>query len=150
MKLGQYFSLEEFEASETAERMGIDNRVPAVLMPNLRKLISTMDQVRALLGVPVHVTSGYRTKKLNSAVHGAQGSDHVLAAAVDFIAPEYGSPFEICTALHRHVDRFGIKQLIQEYGRWVHIGVIPVAEINRVLTIDHAGVRTGIHPTYKA
>lgn len=145
MKLSTHFSKDEFEVSEYAARHRIDNTIPAALMPNLRKLVFVMQGIRDFLGVPVRINSGYRAAKLNEGVGGSLNSSHIYAAAADFIAPQYGSPVEIGMALQARLDQLRIKQLIVEFDSWVHVGVIPVADVNRVLTIDHAGTRTGIH-----
>jgi zinc D-Ala-D-Ala carboxypeptidase len=146
VKLTKNFHLDEFITSETAERHSIDMTVPEQLMPNLLRVAVAMQHIRDFLGVPVVITSGYRPAVLNRRVGGSTDSDHIRAAAADFIAPGYGSPYEVARAIAPKLDEFGIEQVIHEFGRWVHIGVVPVASINRVITIDTASVRTGIHP----
>lgn len=61
LRLTPHFSLDEFISSETAQRRGIDNTVPLHLIPNLVVLAEGLEQVRALLGNPIRVTSGYRS-----------------------------------------------------------------------------------------
>ena len=38
MQITEHFTVEEFERSSTADRLGIDNRVPEALLPNLKTL----------------------------------------------------------------------------------------------------------------
>ena len=38
MNITQHFKLEEFEKSETAKRLGIDNSIPTALIPNIKAL----------------------------------------------------------------------------------------------------------------
>ena len=145
MKLAANFHLAEFEHSNTAARLGINNKIPDTLMANVKRLAGVMQNIRDHFGSPVIISSGYRCQQLNRAVRGSTGSQHLWAAACDFIVPAFGSPYDVCKSLERDLHKHGIRQLIHEFGEWVHIGVLPVAEINRVLTIDSGGTRTGIH-----
>lgn len=121
MKLSEHFSLEELTASETAARLGLDNEPPPEVEANLLRLALALEDVRDLLGgVPIIISSGYRAPAVNTAVHGSKTSAHVYGLAADFIAPAYGSPFEVCLALK---GMMSYDQLIHEYGRWVHLGL---------------------------
>jgi zinc D-Ala-D-Ala carboxypeptidase len=72
-------------------------------------------------------------------------SDHLRAMAADFKAPAFGTPLEVCRALAPHLDDLGIGQLIHEFGTWVHVSTRrPEREVNRTLTISHAGTMPGI------
>jgi zinc D-Ala-D-Ala carboxypeptidase len=72
-------------------------------------------------------------------------SDHLRAMAADFKAPAFGTPLEVCRALEPHLDELGIGQLIHEFGTWVHASTRrPDREVNRILTISHAGTLPGI------
>ncbi len=146
MRLTENFALEEFEHSNTAERLGLDNRVPAHLMDNLERLARAMQRIRDFLGEPVVISSGYRSRELNDLVGGVPTSHHRFAAAADWICPAFGSPLECADAIEPHMDLWGICQLIHEHSRWVHCSILPVGEVNRVLTIDRHGVRVGLHP----
>ena len=50
MQLTAHFSFEALIASDTAVRLGIDNRPPARLIGNLLALAEGLEQVRAALG----------------------------------------------------------------------------------------------------
>lgn len=79
-----------------------------------------MEKVRALLAVPITVNSWYRCPELNRAIGGAKRSDHLIGAAVDFVAPDFGDPLAICKKLIEHSTELDFKQLILEHT-WVHI-----------------------------
>lgn len=151
-RLSEHFTMQEATVSETAARMGIDNTPDEVMILELIKTARFMEVVRAALGArPIVVTSWYRCDKLEEAITGLSAEKrssghHPKGAAVDFICPGYGTPLDICLHLRGLVDQLGIGQLIYEYGRWVHISRlgVPNHAINRVLTIDHRGVRSGI------
>ena len=63
-RLTPNFTLEELTHSDTALRLGIDNTPPPDIIPNLIVLATGLEAIRAVLGVPVNVTSGYRCEAL--------------------------------------------------------------------------------------
>lgn len=152
MKLSTNFWLAEFTDSDTAARLGIDNTLPAAMLAEAKQTAAFMELIRAYLGelkkphinaspvdVPIEVLSGYRCLALNRALKSEDGSDHVRMQAVDFIAPTFGTPLEICRALAPVLDELAIGQLIYEYT-WVHVSRRPqVKQFNRVLTLAKAG-----------
>jgi zinc D-Ala-D-Ala carboxypeptidase len=140
-----HFSLEEFTQSDTAARLGIDNRLPDEMRENALKTLEMMERIRFHIDAPISITSGYRCKTLNRAVGSKPGSDHTLAFAVDFRAPKAGTPFQIAASLAPVIKIIGIGQLILEFGTWVHVSTkIPDKIINRIITIDKDGTRAGI------
>lgn len=123
-KLSPHFSLDELTFSQTAVRKGIDNDPPADVLERLTHTAAQMEKVRALLGgLPIHVSSGYRSPRLNRAIGGAAKSHHVLGCAVDFTCRAFGSPLEVCQRLAASDLQFD--QLIEEHGRWTHISFAP-------------------------
>lgn len=151
MRLSEHFTLEEFTHSDTAARLGIDNSLPESLLPQARETAAMMERIRAKLSqikgreVPIVVTSGYRSPRLNEAIGSRPTSDHRLMLAVDFKAPRFGTPFEVCEALEPHVLELGIGQLIHEFNVWVHVSTrVPERAVNRVVTINQRGVFPGI------
>lgn len=132
MQLTEHFSLALLIRSETAEREGIDNAPPAEAIDNLQRLAEGLEAVRALLGSPLEISSGYRCIELNRAVGGAATSQHVLGLAADFICPAFGPPLAIAAAIQCSSIIFD--QCILEYGRWVHLSVSANPR-GRVLTI---------------
>lgn len=151
MNLSEHFTLEEFTASSTAARRGIDNSLPAEHMIAAKDACYLMERIRAFLSsragrpVPIFITSGYRCPALNAAIGSSSTSDHLKARAVDFKAPGFGTPHEVAAALAPVVDELQIGQLIAEFGSWVHVSTRrPDKLVNRILTIDSAGTRAGI------
>ena len=87
-QLTPHFSVEEFARSATADRLGIANRVPAALLPNLRTLcVEVLEPLRAYAGKPIVISSGYRCPALNRAVGGASQSQHLRGEAADLHLP---------------------------------------------------------------
>ena len=84
MKLTKHFSIEEFERSERAKRLGIDNTVPKALRPNIQALCeNVLEPVRQHFGVPIYISSGYRCPRLNKVVNGVTTSQHQTGQAAD-------------------------------------------------------------------
>lgn len=84
--LSPHFKLSEFEASRKAEEHGIINVAPPVVVENLRRLCEgCLEPLRKKLGLPIIITSGYRSKALNDIiVHAARKSQHMVGCAADF------------------------------------------------------------------
>lgn len=119
IKLSEHFTLEEFTFSQTAIRLGIDNRPNHVQIEKLKTTAGNMEQVREVLGgKPIIIKSGFRSYALNKAVGGSMDSQHQKAEAVDFVCPEFGNPKVVCQALE--ISDINFDQLIYE-GTWVHI-----------------------------
>lgn len=144
MRLARHFSLDEFEVSETAARLGIDNRAPPEVVNALMYTAQGLEVVRqALGGHPVIITSGYRSPELNRAVGGSASSQHMKGQAADIIVPGFGRPIEVC----RRILEVGVvfDQLIHEFGGWAHISFVQAGARLMVLTIDRQGTRRGLH-----
>lgn len=151
MKLSPHFTAAEFCASDTAHRMGIDNDLPLELVDEAKNTAAMLESIRAHLssvkGYPVEiiVTSGYRCEELNQRIGSSPGSDHIRMAAIDFRAPGFGSPLEVCRALVPVFASLRIGQLIAEFGSWIHVSTrSPDKAINRIITINKSGVHAGI------
>lgn len=151
-RLSEHFTLQEATASQTAAMKGIDNTPDTKMLLELMRTAEFMERIRETLGGKViTVTSWYRCRALEEAItHIAPGhlltGHHPLGAAVDFICPGYGTPLDVCLRLKQEADSLEIGQLIYEYRSWVHVSRlgVPKPEINRFLTIDEKGTRSGI------
>lgn len=147
MKLSANFTLQEFTASDTAARRGIDNTLPDELLSAALQTAQMLERIRAVLGAPVIISSGYRCLALNREIGSKDNSDHVRALAADIKVPSFPSPYHVCKALSLNLDGLGIGQLIHEFGSWVHVSTrTPDKVVNRVLTIDRSGTRVGVQP----
>ncbi len=138
MNLSPHFTLAEMTVSETAARRGIDNDPPPDVVERLKHTALGLEAVRIRLGAPIVVSSGYRSPALNAAIGGAQNSDHTRGDAADFICPGFGAPSTIVSELKDSGIQFD--QLIEEFGRWVHISFGPRMR-GQVLRIDRNGTR---------
>lgn len=124
--LSSHFTLEELCRSETAARLGIDNFPPLEVVDRLRRVCEfILEPLRAHVGFPVIVNSGYRSPELNKAVGGSKNSQHMLGEAVDIEVPQVPNK-----RLAQMVRGLGLPydQLILEHAEdsdpqagWVHV-----------------------------
>ena len=86
MLLSPHFCLDEFTKSSTAIKNGIQNNPPQEAVENLRRLCANiLEPLREELGLPVVITSGFRTKALNDLLaHSSERSQHMQGLAADF------------------------------------------------------------------
>ena len=84
MMLSPNFSLAELTISEFAAHMEIDNTPGPAALANLHRLAIALEKVRAWLGRPVIIRSGYRSPGVNKGVGGARKSAHLTGLAADY------------------------------------------------------------------
>ena len=88
--VGRFFSWDEFIRSGEAERQGIDNTPGPDAQRAIRSLVEhTLDPIRAAIGKPVRITSGYRSVAVNQAIGGASASQHMIGEAADIKVDGY-------------------------------------------------------------
>lgn len=132
MQLSKNFNLREFTKSNTATRLGISNNPTAEHIHNLSDLVENILQpLRDALGVPLRITSGYRSAELNTAIGGASKdgkptSDHCYGRAADLELWINGK--EDNAALYHKIKALDLPfyQLIWEFGdedqpNWIHV-----------------------------
>lgn len=122
MNLSEHFTLEEAIRSDTATRKGLDNSPSAEVLANMMEAAEQLEVVRRLLDAPIQVTSWYRSPKLNTLIGGSATGAHPEGWAIDFRAPGFGTPLEVCRAVRDSGIKFD--QLIYE-GTWVHLSFAP-------------------------
>lgn len=141
MLLTPHFSLEELTHSDTALRLKLDNTPGPQAIANLKRLASTLEQVRDALGQPVSINVAFRSPEVNKAVGGVPDSAHQKGLAADFISPKFGNPLAICHAILDHKIVFD--QLIWE-GTWVHLGLSDGPPRRQVLTMREGRYMPGL------
>lgn len=104
--LSPHFKLSEFFTSSVGFRRGLvpyksPASIPGFLakhpdvLPNLNELASALEIIREHFGQPITLTSGYRTKYLNSLVGGHPNSAHMDGRAADFSIINLGDAAEV-------------------------------------------------------
>ena len=134
MNLTEHFTLEELTFSPTAERQKINNTPPLEAVAHLTTLAEGLEKVRALLGGPIRISSGYRSPELNAAIRGARNSAHMAGYAADFTCPSFGNPKDVVRAIAASAIEFD--QCIYD-GTWVHISFDP--DMRRQVLTAHFG-----------
>lgn len=116
-QLSANFNLSEFLKTST----GLDNTPSEQEIENLRLLcVNILQPVREKLGIPITVTSGYRSPAVNKAVGGSATSYHSKGMAADLKCNDSKKLFN---ELRSH----GLfAELIYEFGddnqpQWVHV-----------------------------
>jgi zinc D-Ala-D-Ala carboxypeptidase len=85
MNLSENFTLQELIYSDTAVRMGIDNKPNDETIENLKILCENiLEPIRTNFKVPVAVSSGYRSAVLCEAIGSSSKSQHTKGQAADF------------------------------------------------------------------
>lgn len=129
MKLSKYVSLAEVTRSDTAKRKGIDNSPTAEHLENLKVICEDVfDKVREHFGVPIFISSGYRSAALNKAIGGSATSDHNNGKALDLDQDGHGNGVTNADVFNFIKDNLEFDQLIAEGSNgagdmnWVHVG----------------------------
>ena len=79
-----FFTLEEFTRSSTANRLKIDNEPSDEVVRNIQYGVQmVLDPLRRIHQAPIIITSGYRCSALNKAVGGVANSWHTKGNAAD-------------------------------------------------------------------
>jgi hypothetical protein len=123
MNLSNNFTLEQLTFSETAVRRGLDNSPTPEQEENLRELAQSLERVQSLLGFPLHISSAFRSPKVNAAVGGSATSAHMEGYAADFTCASFGNPLEVCKAIAESDIEYD--QIIHEYKSWCHLSIDP-------------------------
>ena len=84
MNLTKHFTFEELTKTDIAELQNKNRKQAETLKGKLIRLAEWAETLRAVLKVPMIITSGYRCGKLNERVGGSATSQHVKAEAIDF------------------------------------------------------------------
>lgn len=125
MQISKHLSLAEVSRSETAKRKGIDNTPSGEHLENFKKLAENVfEPIREHFGVPIHISSGYRSKELNAAIGGSLSSQHCQGEAIDIDMD--GTSVTNAAIFNYIKDNLVFDQMIWEFGNdtnpdWVHV-----------------------------
>lgn len=127
MQISKHLSLSEVTRSETAKRKGISNTPSPEHLDNFKLLADNIfEKIRTHFGVPIHISSGYRSKELNDAIGGSQTSQHSKGQAIDIDMDGSSSGVSNADVYNYIKDKLDFDQLIWEFGTdknpdWVHV-----------------------------
>ena len=144
--LSPHFSLKETTESQTARKHGIANIPTPDAVENLRRLCAnTLEPLREELGLPVVITSGFRTKALNDLLaHSSERSQHMQGQAADFyVTPGQSlSRRELLIKAFRLIitsEQIDYDQLIL-YPSFIHVSYVSKEKNRRTILL---GMRNG-------
>ena len=127
MKLSEHLDLAEVTRSETAKRKGISNIPTPEHLENFKKLANNIfEPIRKHFGVPIHISSGYRSKALNNAIGGSLTSQHCYGEAIDIDMDGSSNGVTNKMVFEFIKANLNFDQLIWEFGTkdapdWVHV-----------------------------
>ena len=127
MKISEHLDLAEVTRSETAKRKGISNEPTAEHLENFKKLAENIfEPIRNHFNVPIHISSGYRSKALNAAVGGAATSQHCSGEAIDIDMDGSSNGVTNKMVFDFIKANLNFDQMIWEFGNnnspdWVHV-----------------------------
>jgi len=127
MKLSEHLDLAEVTRSDSAKRKGISNEPTPEHLENLKKLaVNIFEPIRKHFGVPIMISSGYRSKSLNTAINGSLSSQHCQGKAIDIDMDGTANGVTNKMVFDYIKGNLNFDQLIFEFGTkdspdWVHV-----------------------------
>ena len=124
MKLSKHLDLAEVTRSESAKREGIINMPTPEHYENLKVIAEKVfEPIREHFGVPIFISSGYRSEALNVYIGGSRSSDHSKGRALDLDMDGSSSGVTNKMIFNFIKDNLEYDQLINEFDfGWVHVG----------------------------
>ena len=124
MKLSKHLDLGEVTRSESAKREGIINMPTPEHYENLKVIAEKVfEPIREHFGVPILISSGYRSEALNVYIGGSRSSDHSKGRALDLDMDGSSSGVTNKMIFEFIKDNLEYDQLINEFDyAWVHVG----------------------------
>jgi hypothetical protein len=139
MKISPNLNLSEITRSDTAKRHGIDNTPTFDHLENFKLLAEKVfEPIRVHFGVPIFISSGYRSKALNSFIGGSASSQHCKGQAIDIDMDGINSEVNNRMIFDFIKDHLEFDQLIWEFGTdsnpdWVHVSYTKSGNRNQKL-----------------
>lgn len=128
MKLSPNLTLSEVTDSPMAKRLGISNQPTPEHLENLKKIAEHIfEPIRNHFGVPIYISSGYRSSELNKAIKGSsKTSQHVSGEALDLQQTGKKNKITNKQVFDFIKDNLPFDQLIAEFPvngepDWVHV-----------------------------
>jgi hypothetical protein len=153
MKLSEHLDLAEVTRSETAKRKGISNEPTPEHLENFKKLAQNIfEPIRKHFGVPIHISSGYRSKALNTAIGGSLTSQHCSGEAIDIDMDGSSNGVTNKMVFEFIKANLNFDQLIWEFGTknapdWVHVSFETTGKQRKqILRAYKSGGKTAYQP----
>jgi zinc D-Ala-D-Ala carboxypeptidase len=153
MKLSEHLDLSEITRSDTAKRKGISNQPTPEHLENFKKLAENIfEPIRNHFKEPIFISSGYRSKELNTAVGGSLTSQHCSGEAIDIDMDGRSSTVTNKMIFEYIKNHLNFDQLIFEFGTdsnpdWVHVSYESTGKQRKQVL---KAVRVNGNTTYKS
>ena len=120
----QNFTFFELTNTSNVELLEANRESAKAFMKQLKYVAGTLEEIRAVLGVPLRVTSGFRNNALNKAAGGSATSGHTKGLCADFqpIGLEISRAFDMIQANKSKCP--SLKKCIYESiggAKWLHV-----------------------------
>jgi len=153
MKLSQHLDLAEVTRSDSAKRKGISNMPTPEHIENFKKLAENIfEPIRKHFGVPIMISSGYRSKALNTAIGGSLTSQHCSGEAIDIDMDGTANGVTNKMVFEYIKSNLNFDQLIWEFGTkdapdWVHVSFESTGKQRKqILRAIKSGGKTAYQP----
>lgn len=153
MKLSEHLDLSEVTRSDSAKRKGINNMPTPEHLENFKKLAENIfEPIRKHFGVPIMISSGYRSKALNTAIGGSLTSQHCSGEAIDIDMDGTSNGVTNRMIFDYAKANLNFDQLIWEFGTkenpdWVHISFESTGKQRKqILRAVKSGGKTAYQP----
>ena len=153
MKLSTHLDLSEVTRSDSAKRKGISNMPTQEHLENFKKLAENIfEPIRKHFGVPIMISSGYRSKELNTAIGGSLTSQHCTGEAIDIDMDGSSNGVTNKMVFDYAKTNLNFDQLIWEFGTnenpdWVHISFESTGKQRKqILKAVKSGGKTAYQP----
>lgn len=135
-RISKNFTLDELIHTST----GLENIPNESQIKNLVYVVENFLQpLRDALGSPIIVTSGFRSKAVNSAIGGAPSSQHLKGEAIDFASPRLKNEelIDLAKELGLPFDQLIDEQLYNSKGirrNWIHVSLKRTGNRKQLMT----------------
>ena len=120
----EHFTFNELTNTTHSELLESNRKIAEGYMKQLKYVAGTLEEIREVLGVPLKVTSGFRSSQLNKLVGGSPTSGHTKGLCADVI-PNGMDVLEAHNKIINNKDKCpSLKKCILEMVRgseWLHI-----------------------------
>lgn len=115
-KLTKNFDFNEFESHDGA-------KMPESVKKNIRELANNLEVLRAYFNEPIHINSGYRSKRHNQLIGGKPESRHLTGQAADIVV-KGKTPNEVANAIEKLISQGKMKQGgLGRYATFTHYDI---------------------------
>ena len=124
MRLTEHFTFFELTSTSHNELLESNRESAKAFMKQLKYVAGTLEEIRAVLGVPLRVTSGFRNNALNKAVGGSATSGHTKGLCADIVPVGLNVSDAFKLIIENKAQCPSLKKCIIEKVRgseWLHI-----------------------------